>query len=162
MHLAYLFEFFIICVLVFFFKQRTAYEMRCSDWSSDVCSSDLLPPTAPVTKLDGETLIVAPLPAASARAVPPAALPPSPRSPTVPNPPSPPLAVELILMSVGPTAKPVARSWAVPPLPLPPLPPSIPFPPVPPVPVARMDGGIVALRPEAKLIVAVPPVPSPP
>src|SRR3546814_1167608 len=27
--------------LVFFFKQRTAYEMRISDWSSDVCSSDL-------------------------------------------------------------------------------------------------------------------------
>src|SRR3546814_18615944 len=30
--------------LVFFFKQRTAYEMRISDWSSDVCSSDLLRP----------------------------------------------------------------------------------------------------------------------
>src|SRR3546814_3145249 len=29
-----------IC-LVFFFKQKTAYEMRISDWSSDVCSSDL-------------------------------------------------------------------------------------------------------------------------
>src|SRR3546814_8269644 len=28
--------------LVFFFKQKTAYEMRISDWSSDVCSSDLL------------------------------------------------------------------------------------------------------------------------
>src|SRR3546814_4143674 len=28
---------------VFFFKQKTAYEMRISDWSSDVCSSDLLP-----------------------------------------------------------------------------------------------------------------------
>src|SRR3546814_4822789 len=27
----------------FFFKQRTAYEMRISDWSSDVCSSDLGP-----------------------------------------------------------------------------------------------------------------------
>src|SRR3546814_6575972 len=27
--------------LVFFFKQKTAYEMRISDWSSDVCSSDL-------------------------------------------------------------------------------------------------------------------------
>src|SRR3546814_9694631 len=25
----------------FFFKQKTAYEMRISDWSSDVCSSDL-------------------------------------------------------------------------------------------------------------------------
>src|SRR3546814_4015606 len=28
----------------FFFKQKTAYEMRISDWSSDVCSSDLPPP----------------------------------------------------------------------------------------------------------------------
>src|SRR3546814_14129284 len=28
----------------FFFKQKTAYEMRISDWSSDVCSSDLLTP----------------------------------------------------------------------------------------------------------------------
>src|SRR3546814_13491695 len=27
--------------IVFFFKQKTAYEMRISDWSSDVCSSDL-------------------------------------------------------------------------------------------------------------------------
>src|SRR3546814_2829307 len=31
---------FYICVF-FFFKQKTAYEMRISDWSSDVCSSDL-------------------------------------------------------------------------------------------------------------------------
>src|SRR3546814_9163585 len=30
------------CVVIFFFfKQKTAYEMRISDWSSDVCSSDL-------------------------------------------------------------------------------------------------------------------------
>src|SRR3546814_16773631 len=29
-----------------FFRQRTAYEMRISDWSSDVCSSDLLAPAA--------------------------------------------------------------------------------------------------------------------
>src|SRR3546814_2082153 len=28
-------------MLVFFFEQKTAYEMRISDWSSDVCSSDL-------------------------------------------------------------------------------------------------------------------------
>src|SRR3546814_1048595 len=28
-------------IKVFFFKQKTAYEMRISDWSSDVCSSDL-------------------------------------------------------------------------------------------------------------------------
>src|SRR3546814_9512967 len=35
----------IVSLLVFFFfffKQKTAYEMRISDWSSDVCSSDLL------------------------------------------------------------------------------------------------------------------------
>src|SRR3546814_766837 len=31
-------------VFFFFFKQKTAYEMRISDWSSDVCSSDLRDP----------------------------------------------------------------------------------------------------------------------
>src|SRR3546814_5008537 len=31
----------VVSVLCFFFKQKTAYEMRISDWSSDVCSSDL-------------------------------------------------------------------------------------------------------------------------
>src|SRR3546814_3400966 len=31
----------IVCFVFFFFKQKTAYEMRISDWSSDVCSSDL-------------------------------------------------------------------------------------------------------------------------
>src|SRR3546814_6819297 len=31
----------ILLFLFFFFKQKTAYEMRISDWSSDVCSSDL-------------------------------------------------------------------------------------------------------------------------
>src|SRR3546814_6735893 len=30
-----------VCLGFFFFKQKTAYEMRISDWSSDVCSSDL-------------------------------------------------------------------------------------------------------------------------
>src|SRR3546814_6589525 len=30
-----------MCIMFFFFKQKTAYEMRISDWSSDVCSSDL-------------------------------------------------------------------------------------------------------------------------
>src|SRR3546814_15923353 len=29
-------------IYIFFFKQKTAYEMRISDWSSDVCSSDLI------------------------------------------------------------------------------------------------------------------------
>src|SRR3546814_18985358 len=33
--------FFTYFMFVFFFKQKTAYEMRISDWSSDVCSSDL-------------------------------------------------------------------------------------------------------------------------
>src|SRR3546814_2238676 len=31
----------VFMLFVFFFKQKTAYEMRISDWSSDVCSSDL-------------------------------------------------------------------------------------------------------------------------
>src|SRR3546814_3836910 len=33
--------FFSLSLVFFFFKQKTAYEMRISDWSSDVCSSDL-------------------------------------------------------------------------------------------------------------------------
>src|SRR3546814_3240549 len=33
---------FVVFFCFFFFKQKTAYEMRISDWSSDVCSSDLL------------------------------------------------------------------------------------------------------------------------
>src|SRR3546814_7230305 len=36
--------------MIFFFKQKTAYEIRISDWSSDVCSSDL---TAPTAYIDG-------------------------------------------------------------------------------------------------------------
>src|SRR3546814_5298223 len=34
----------VLMMLFLFFKQKTAYEMRISDWSSDVCSSDLLAP----------------------------------------------------------------------------------------------------------------------
>src|SRR3546814_8188825 len=33
----------LLLFIFFFFKQKTAYEMRISDWSSDVCSSDLGP-----------------------------------------------------------------------------------------------------------------------
>src|SRR3546814_2745787 len=33
---------YMVFVCVFFFNQKTAYEMRISDWSSDVCSSDLI------------------------------------------------------------------------------------------------------------------------
>src|SRR3546814_6349734 len=37
---------FIVFVVFFFFKQKTAYEMLISDWSADVCSSDLAPVVA--------------------------------------------------------------------------------------------------------------------
>src|SRR3546814_12605517 len=60
MYIAY----FVVCILfVFFFKQKTAYEMRISDWSSDVCSSDLVifdefqdanPVTAQLVKMQHE------------------------------------------------------------------------------------------------------------
>src|SRR3546814_5750889 len=40
-----------MCVCIcFFFKQKTAYEMRISDWSSDVCSSDLTAGRANVSR----------------------------------------------------------------------------------------------------------------
>src|SRR3546814_6899026 len=61
-----------IMFFLFFFKQKTAYEMRISDWSSDVCSSDLcgdydsvigMDKTVPierfVKKVKGERLSVA-------------------------------------------------------------------------------------------------------
>src|SRR3546814_7191368 len=35
-------KFIVFFVFFFFFKQKTAYELRISDWSSDVCSSDLV------------------------------------------------------------------------------------------------------------------------
>src|SRR3546814_10542781 len=50
MHVLFIFRIFLLCILFlffivfFFFKQKTAYEMRISDWSSDVCSSDLAGP----------------------------------------------------------------------------------------------------------------------
>src|SRR3546814_3611930 len=40
--MVFLFHILYFRVFFFFFKQKTAYEMRISDWSSDVCSSDLL------------------------------------------------------------------------------------------------------------------------
>src|SRR3546814_2452882 len=40
--MSFLYGLYNVCFVVFFFfKQKTAYEMRISDWSSDVCSSDL-------------------------------------------------------------------------------------------------------------------------
>src|SRR3546814_6408472 len=65
-------RFVIICCLVgayftylflyffFFFKQKTAYEMRISDWSSDVCSSDLVWPSAPHGQTPSQTAFVMP------------------------------------------------------------------------------------------------------
>src|SRR3546814_7572480 len=44
-------------VFVFFFKQKTAYEMRISDWSSDVCSSDLIAGEPQRADLDVELAI---------------------------------------------------------------------------------------------------------
>src|SRR3546814_4209412 len=40
-HLSSVFTMILCLSIFFFFKQKTAYEMRISDWSSDVCSSDL-------------------------------------------------------------------------------------------------------------------------
>src|SRR3546814_6475385 len=47
-------------VVFFFFKQKTAYEMRISDWSSDVCSSDLLVERDPLgpARRQGERFVV--------------------------------------------------------------------------------------------------------
>src|SRR3546814_4221539 len=50
----------VYCILVFFFKQKTAYEMRISDWSSDVCSSDLpvsVSNTFPVESVDSISFV---------------------------------------------------------------------------------------------------------
>src|SRR3546814_11406727 len=45
--------FYVLICFFFFFKQKTAYEMRISDWSSDVCSSDLFTAlTIPVNATD--------------------------------------------------------------------------------------------------------------
>src|SRR3546814_3329967 len=43
--------------MFFFFKQKTAYEMRISDWSSDVCSSDLRPLPPRGDRSDGLRLL---------------------------------------------------------------------------------------------------------
>src|SRR3546814_6046267 len=50
-----LFDFYLGVLFLFFFKQKTAYEMRISDWSSDVCSSDL--PARIIPGTDGYELL---------------------------------------------------------------------------------------------------------
>src|SRR3546814_7048082 len=61
-HCVWLYMWIIVMCLcsVFFVKQKTAYEMRISDWSSDVCSSDLQIRTlvAHLWENDGEVLTV--------------------------------------------------------------------------------------------------------
>src|SRR3546814_9788731 len=52
----------------FFFKQKTAYEMRISDWSSDVCSSDLLNFSCRATLSLEMPMMAASTPAKSGRA----------------------------------------------------------------------------------------------
>src|SRR3546814_2107156 len=49
-------SFLLYCV--FFFKQKTAYEMRISDWSSDVCSSDLGKALSEKASRDVKVLVV--------------------------------------------------------------------------------------------------------
>src|SRR3546814_3685128 len=57
---------FMFCVCFFFFKQKTAYEMRISDWSSDVCSSDLFPQDD-VARYSAPWAVIAPFASASAQ-----------------------------------------------------------------------------------------------
>src|SRR3546814_7529221 len=51
-----------ICVYVVFVKKKTAYEMRISDWSSDVCSSDLFLGQTVAALVTGNTVIAKPAP----------------------------------------------------------------------------------------------------
>src|SRR3546814_9158094 len=54
----FLFAFLLSCFMFFFFfKQKTAYEMRISDWSSDVCSSDLAAQAIPLGLARADELV---------------------------------------------------------------------------------------------------------
>src|SRR3546814_4889008 len=48
-----------MCFVFFFFKQKTAYDMRISDWSSDVCSSDLPDWSGSQANNTGDALVAA-------------------------------------------------------------------------------------------------------
>src|SRR3546814_5672174 len=45
-----------VLLCIFFIEQKSAYEMRISDWSSDVCSSDLVAPTRPLQTQAGSQI----------------------------------------------------------------------------------------------------------
>src|SRR3546814_10035091 len=49
-----MYAYFRLYTLFFFFKQKPAYELRISDWSSDVCSSDLFIPDDRTPRLDSD------------------------------------------------------------------------------------------------------------
>src|SRR3546814_5151165 len=51
---------FCLVYFIFFCKQKTAYEMRISDWSSDVCSSDLIVGKPTGTSRDGHVFVSGP------------------------------------------------------------------------------------------------------
>src|SRR3546814_3650749 len=62
----------VLCVIClsfcfFFFKQKTAYEMRISDWSSDVCSSDLGSSGRAGTRKNGASAVFPPVPTSTPR-----------------------------------------------------------------------------------------------
>src|SRR3546814_9430086 len=58
-------SYYCILCFFFFFKQKTAYEMRISDWSSDVCSSDLKAAVAVSRRPDNANREIAVLPLGS-------------------------------------------------------------------------------------------------
>src|SRR3546814_4159588 len=55
--MCYVYSVVFYILFIFFFKQKTAYELRISDWSSDVCSSDL---AAPLPRFPGNLISAAP------------------------------------------------------------------------------------------------------
>src|SRR3546814_8939934 len=56
--LIFCYLFVVVCLFFFFFKQKSAYEMRISDWSSDVCSSDLIKVAEADTAVEARTVEV--------------------------------------------------------------------------------------------------------
>src|SRR3546814_18545260 len=119
-------------LLFFFFKQKTAYEMRISDWSSDVCSSDL-PARSDRHRHAHRPARPRPLAGAAARRC--AGRPPSQgrTEPVVPQPPRLRAADALPYLRPSPPVPELPRlDGRTPPRPPPPLPPSTPSHAAPP------------------------------